>query len=36
MADLRLLPPYVRPYYTNLFRLLPPEAPAPVEHAPHR
>jgi hypothetical protein len=36
MADLRLLPPYVRPYYTDLFRLLPPEAPAPVERAPHR
>lgn len=36
MADIRLLPPYVRPFYADLFLLLPPEAPAPLEGAPHR
>lgn len=36
MADLRLLPPYVRPFYADLFRLLPPDSPSPVERAPHR
>ena len=36
MADLRLLPPYLRRFYTGLFRELPPNAPAPEELAPHR
>ena len=36
MADIRLLPPYVRPFYADLFLLLPPEAPSPLAGAPHR
>lgn len=36
MADVRLLPPYVRPFYADLFVLLPPEAPPPLAGAPHR
>ena len=36
MADLRLLPPYLRPYYEGLFCALPDEAPSPEERAPHR
>lgn len=36
MADIRLLPPYVHPFYDGLFRLLPPDAPSPLEGAPHR
>lgn len=36
MADLRLLPAYVRPFYADLFLLLPPGAPSPLEGAPHR
>ena len=35
MADVRLLPPYVQSYYTDLFRELPAEAPAPETQAPH-
>lgn len=36
MADLRLLPPYLRRFYEGLFEELPPEAPAPEDLAPHR
>ena len=36
MADLRLLPPYLRRFYAGLFRELPPDAPSPEERAPHR
>lgn len=35
MADTRVLPPYLRPYYSRLFRELPPDAPAPESGAPH-
>jgi len=35
MADVRLLPPYLRRFYAGLFRELPPDAPSPVAHAPH-
>lgn len=35
MADLRLLPPYVRRFYTDMFRELPPGAPSPASLAPH-
>ena len=36
MADLRLLPPYLRRFYAGLFGELPPDAPSPEERAPHR
>jgi hypothetical protein len=36
MADIRLLPPYVRPFYAELFRLLPVAAPSPLAGAVHR
>ena len=36
MADLRLIPPYVRPLYAGMFALLPAGTPAPVDVAPHR
>jgi len=36
MADIRLLPDYVRPFYAGLFRLLPADARSPLEGAPHR
>ncbi len=36
MADIRLLPGYLRPFYTGLYVLLPDEAPVPAEGAPHR
>jgi hypothetical protein len=36
MADLRLLPPYVRPFYADLLVLLPPDAPSPLAGAAHR
>jgi hypothetical protein len=36
MADVRLLPPYVRRYYLRLFEELPPGAPRPESRAPHR
>ncbi|MFN2229399.1 MAG: hypothetical protein ACK2VA_06500 [Anaerolineae bacterium] len=35
MADVRLLPAYVREYYADLFRELPPDAPPPEVEAPH-
>lgn len=36
MADLRLLPAYVRPFYADLFALLPAAAPSPLDGAAHR
>ncbi len=36
MADIRLLPSYLRPFYHGLFVELPVGAPAPVTLAPHR
>ena len=36
MADIRRLPPYLRPFYSDLFAELPPGAPTPEERAPHR
>ncbi|MCL4541758.1 MAG: hypothetical protein M1396_05405, partial [Chloroflexi bacterium] len=36
MADIRLLPPYVRQFYEELFVVLPMEAPSRLEGAPHR
>ena len=36
MADLRLLPPYLRRFYEGLFETLPEDAPSPEELAPHR
>jgi hypothetical protein len=36
MADVRLLPPYVRRFYADLFDELPPGAPSPESRAPHR
>lgn len=36
MADIRLLPPDVRAFYTGLFVLLPNDAPAPVDQTAHR
>jgi hypothetical protein len=36
MADIRLLPPYLRRFYADLFQELPPEAPSPESIAPHR
>jgi hypothetical protein len=35
MADIRLLPPYLRPFFTGLFATLPASAPAPETEAPH-
>ena len=35
MADLRLVPPYVRAFYEGLFTLLPDDAPSPAERARH-
>ena len=35
MADTRLLPPYVRRYYDDLFLELPPDASSPASRAPH-
>jgi hypothetical protein len=35
MADLRLVPPYVRVFYDGLLRLLPDDAPSPAAVAPH-
>jgi hypothetical protein len=34
MADLRLIPPSVRPLYAGMYRLLPDDAPAPAVLAP--
>lgn len=36
MADIRLLPPYLRSFYEGLFDLLPPGVPPPEHMAPHR
>jgi hypothetical protein len=36
MADIRLLPPYVRTFYRTLFTELEPDAPSPEAVAPHR
>jgi hypothetical protein len=36
MADIRLLPHYLRSFYTGLFELLPDDAPVPTDQAPHR
>ncbi len=36
MADIRLLPPYLRPFYSDLFVELAPGAPSPESTAPHR
>jgi hypothetical protein len=36
MADLRLLPPYLRRFYRGLFDELPSDAPSPEGEAPHR
>lgn len=36
MADIRLLPPYVRPFYADLLTQLPPDEPSPLHGAPHR
>ncbi|WIG59014.1 MAG: hypothetical protein OJF49_001761 [Ktedonobacterales bacterium] len=35
MADLRLIPPYVRGFYDGMYRLLPDDAPSPAQLAPH-
>ena len=36
MADIRLLPPYLRSFYSDFFAELSPDAPSPEELAPHR
>lgn len=36
MADLRLVPPYVRAFYEGMYRLLPDDAPSPAAQAPHK
>jgi hypothetical protein len=36
MADVRLLPPYLRPFYEGLFEELPADAPSPESLALHR
>jgi hypothetical protein len=35
MADIRLLPPYLRPYFEGLFEILPAGSPPPELSAPH-
>lgn len=35
MADLRLVPLYVRDFYAGMYRLLPDDAPSPAALAPH-
>ncbi len=35
MADMRLIPPYVRPFYEGMYTLLPESAPWPARVAPH-
>jgi hypothetical protein len=35
MADLRLVPPYVRDFYAGMYVLLPDDAPSPAALAPH-
>jgi hypothetical protein len=36
MADMRLIPPYVRRFYEGMYALLPDDAPSPEATAPHR
>lgn len=35
MADMRLVPPYVRTFYEGMYALLPEDAPSPAAVAPH-
>jgi len=35
LADIRLVPPYVRRFYEGMYLLLPDDAPSPVARAPH-
>ncbi len=35
MADMRLIPPYVRPFYEGMYLLLPDDAPSPAALAAH-
>jgi hypothetical protein len=35
MADIRLVPPYVRRFYDGMYLLLPDDAPSPAARAPH-
>jgi hypothetical protein len=35
MADLRLVPPYVRCFYDGMYALLPDDAPSPAASAKH-
>ncbi|HEY7348631.1 MAG TPA: hypothetical protein VH599_09985 [Ktedonobacterales bacterium] len=35
MADMRLIPPYVRPFYAGMYVLLPDDAPSPAALAAH-
>jgi hypothetical protein len=35
MADLRLVPPYIRRFYLSMYNLLPSDAPSPAKIAPH-
>lgn len=35
MADLRLVPPYVREFYAEMYELLPGDAPSPASRAQH-
>jgi hypothetical protein len=35
MADMRLIPPYARPFYEGMYYLLPHDAPSPAALAPH-
>lgn len=35
MADLRLVPPYIRRFYLSMYNLLPDDAPSPAATAPH-
>jgi hypothetical protein len=35
MADMRLVPLYVRPFYDGMYLLLPEDAPSPAAQAPH-
>lgn len=35
MADMRLIPPYVRTFYEDMYLLLPDNAPSPAKSAPH-
>jgi hypothetical protein len=35
MADMRLIPPYVRTFYDGMYELLPDDAPSPAAQAPH-